>query len=37
MYLWIPAIMNFIILLLLTRLDVEKANRRLKAEIAVTA
>lgn len=37
MYLWIPAIMNFIILLLLTRLDVEKANRRVKAEIAVTA
>lgn len=37
MYLWIPAIMNFIILLLLTRLDVEKANRRVKADIAVTA
>lgn len=37
MYLWIPAIMNFIILLLLTRLDVEKANKRVKAEIAVTA
>ena len=37
MYLWVPAIMNFIILLLLTRLDVEKANRRVKAEIAVTA
>lgn len=36
MYLWIPAIMNAIILFLLTRLDVERANRRLKDEIAAT-
>ena len=34
MYLWIPAIANGIILLLLWRLDVEKANERLRAELA---
>ena len=34
MYLWIPAIANGIILLLLWRLDVEKANDRLRAELA---
>ncbi|MDU0349069.1 MFS transporter [Actinomyces sp. MRS3W] len=32
MYLWIPAIVNGIILFLLSRLDVEKANNRLRAE-----
>lgn len=34
MYLWIPAIANAIILILLWRLDVEKANARLRAELA---
>ena len=34
MYLWIPAIANGVILLLLWRLDVEKANERLRAELA---
>ena len=37
MYLWIPAIANGIILLLLWRLDVEKANDRLRAELATDA
>ena len=37
MYLWIPAIANAIILLLLWRLDVEKANTRLRAELASDA
>ena len=32
MYLWIPTIANAIILALLWRLDVEKANARLRAE-----
>ena len=36
MYLWIPAIANAI-LLLLWRLDVEKANTRLRAELASDA
>ena len=34
MYLWIPVIANSIILILLWRLDVEKANARLRAELA---
>ena len=34
MYLWIPAIANAIILILLWRLDVEGANARLRAELA---
>ena len=37
MYLWIPAIANAIILLLLWRLDVEGANARLRAELASDA
>lgn len=37
MYLWIPAIANAIILILLWRLDVEKANARLRAELASDA
>ena len=37
MYLWIPAIANAIILILLWRLDVEKANTRLRAELASDA
>lgn len=32
MYLWIPMVINLVITLLLTRLNVEDANRRLKAE-----
>ncbi len=34
MYLWIPAIINGIIMLILTRLDVERANEKLKIAIA---
>ena len=37
MYLWIPAIANAIILILLWRLDVEGANARLRAELASDA
>ena len=31
MYLWIPMVINLVITLLLTRLNVEAENRRLKA------
>lgn len=34
MYLWFPVIANCLILLLLTRLDVEKANKRARAQVS---
>ena len=35
MYLWLPMIINIIIVVLLTQLNVEKANEKLRAEKAI--
>lgn len=36
MYLWLPLIFNFLVLLILARLDVEKTVEKMKAEKAAT-